>query len=1090
MADKDQPGLLEIFATARPSNPLFCHQEFLEKLAEHSNGSIGRRATFIMQRLAVDARRLHYKATYGVNRGWRRSRLGGNRGSHFYAWWAPKNAIPLKEADAFSEAPDGALFLRDIRHHDDHSALAPHAHQSHYLPVTVRDLRREEYGPAPWTQPQARFATARQPVRLLKGHPGSGKTTALWHAADSSGAERVLYVTYSRDLAALALDYFDRYCSSHKRFHVLTFPTLIRQLLGSSAPIGAESEGQQRFLRDLYPFVRTLGAWTNSQVALYDEFHAHLVGDALPVAIGRFTASKQPRVSNESYRERRTRFLGLQAATAALETAARLERADSSALADRYFPELALAWQAAERLRAGAYGGSRPGTELLDFDCIAVDESQDLTPIEAFVLVQLALRIRQRRVPVSLLMAGDEAQTVRPTDFEWGWLSDLLHSHVGTPSEHKLSSNLRSPRRIADLVNRVWDLYSRIEKQERPSGTGYAEIDDDATDQILYCTAVPGPELNTLLSALAAREGLALIAVGDAVPAFIPESVRPAVLTVSQAKGLDFHSVCVIDAGRLMDRIIHEEARVRAGSDIEGLRKRLAIDQLRVALSRPSERLLWLDINPSDKIVRQSVAFLNAGSTGGEISSCVPAAVLKTLEEDELDAEERVQRCQADARQYLEVKPEMAWSRAQQAVTLLGPPGSPAAVTDQTARDTAYLTLAEICFILALRNARLAPELGRPDLFGEARNAASTARRHGLAAIIRAIESVHRASSENRLAALAQLAHELPMYRGDIEPWLQLELGAKSREWVEALENALFSGRNAAILIKLLPPFYEALGLPDRTARMQRLQQRAIQLLIKEKQFGPALAALRAVPERQPKLEAVCHEGLGDLLGAAECHRAAGNVKEALNCYRSVPDLEAALNLLREMGEHPATQSLEWMAKLQALVAERPEKFTKVVTPAEKKFLEELLERSLGVKRRKPTPRVPRKRAPSVLLPILDKIYAQYGTKLQPSGIQMMNCELGRIYRSAKAQSVYLTPLGVDRFLIELHASAPPATAFLFQVFTEDYTRHAEPAPKGFDPSPVLKSSAKRWYRKDFDRSQEDAIVATVGAVIEFATAR
>ena len=36
------------------------------------------------------------------------------------------------------------------------------------------------------------------------------------------------------------------------------------------------------------------------------------------------------------------------------------------------------------------------------------------------------------------------------------------------------------------------------------------------------------------------------------------------------------------------------------------------------------------------------------------------------------------------------------------------------------------------------------------------------------------------------------------------------------------------------------------------------------------------------------------------------------------------------------------------------VVAERPEKFTKVVTAAEKKLLEELLERSLGVTRRRP----------------------------------------------------------------------------------------------------------------------------------------
>ena len=163
-----------------------------------------------MQRLSVDARRLHYKATAGINRGWRRSRLCGSQGSHFYAWWAPKNALPLKESGEFSDVPDGAIFLRDIRHHDDHSALTPQSFNTHYMPVTVRDLRREEYAPLPWTQPQERFASARQPVRLLKGHPGSGKTSALWHAADSATTEHGLYVTYSPDLAALAREYFDR----------------------------------------------------------------------------------------------------------------------------------------------------------------------------------------------------------------------------------------------------------------------------------------------------------------------------------------------------------------------------------------------------------------------------------------------------------------------------------------------------------------------------------------------------------------------------------------------------------------------------------------------------------------------------------------------------------------------------------------------------------------------------------------------------------------------------------------------------------------------------------------------------------------
>ncbi len=963
-----QPSLFEeAFETAKPANPLFCHEAFLEKVSEHARDGIGRRCSFLMQRLLVDSRRLHYKATAGVNHGWRRSRLGGNHGSHFYAWWAPKNAAPLKEAEGFSGVPDGAVFLRDIRHHDDHSPLPAHALETHYLPVSVRDLRREEYAPAPWSPPQARFASARQPVRILKGHPGSGKTTALWNAVDAAAAARALYVTYSRDLAALARDYFDRFCSSHKHFEVITLPDLVRQLLGSQSPKQPEREARQRFLREIHPFARSLGAWTNKLDALYDELHAHLIGEALPLDVARFTGCKRPRVSDEAYRQRRIRFLGAGPAASALDAASRLERLDSASLADRYFPELALAWNAVDNL----LNGRLPDSTWLHFDCIGADECQDLTPLEAFLLIELSRVASKHKRSVPLLVAGDEAQTVRPTDFEWAWLNDLLHSRIGTPSEHKLSANLRSPRRIAELTNRVWDLYSYIQKQERPSGTGSAEIEDDATDQMLYCSAVAGPDLSALLTSLAAREGLAMITLEDAIPKYVPETARTAVLTASEAKGLDFHSVCVLDAGHRIGQIHSNEGWLRADASLDFLNKRLAIDRLRVALSRPSERLIWLDVNPTDQVMRESMEFLNGSRFNFGISSCVPSALLKALEEDELDLEERVQRCQADARQFLEVKPEMAWSRAQQAVTLLGHAGSLAAVADEAARNAAYMTLAEVAFSLGIRNAKLPPELGRPDLFGTAYQAARSAKRFGLASMVDLIGRVQRSTAEKRLAALADLAGTLPAFKSEIEPWLFLEIAAHRSAWIEMLEAALFNGKNAEILLRVLPDFYAALEVPDRESRLQHLRQRAVQLLIKDKQFAAALTALGELPERQPKLEAACHQGLGDFRAAAECHLADGNRKEALNCYRSIPDLAAATKLAQEMN-HPAAESLEWIAKLQQLVVERPDKFTKTVTAAEKKTLEAMLEQALGVARRKPAPRkaaakkkatAPRKRA-------------------------------------------------------------------------------------------------------------------------------
>ncbi len=99
-----------------------------------------------------------------------------------------------------------------------------------------------------------------------------------------------------------------------------------------------------------------------------------------------------------------------------------------------------------------------------------MDEIQDLTPLEAFVVLALGRNLNADGRYAPILLAGDEAQTVRPTDFEWAWLNDMLHTTLSQPLEFKLSVNLRSPRRIADVVNRAWDFYDYLHKHDRPSG--------------------------------------------------------------------------------------------------------------------------------------------------------------------------------------------------------------------------------------------------------------------------------------------------------------------------------------------------------------------------------------------------------------------------------------------------------------------------------------------------------------------------------------------------------------------------------------------------------------------------------------------
>jgi tetratricopeptide (TPR) repeat protein len=159
---------------------------------------------------------------------------------------------------------------------------------------------------------------------------------------------------------------------------------------------------------------------------------------------------------------------------------------------------------------------------------------------------------------------------------------------------------------------------------------------------------------------------------------------------------------------------------------------------------------------------------------------------------------------------------------------------------------------------------------------------------------------------------------------------------------------------SGGIFKRILPPFFDALGLPDAQARKDRLAQRAVQILMKNRRHMQALAILERLPEAKPKLAAECYEETGQFAKAATIYLESGDRDKALKCYRSEPDFAAALSLVRQMDDHTARSSLEWLSELDALLARRPDNFNRTMTPPEKKLLESMLERALGVQRKKP----------------------------------------------------------------------------------------------------------------------------------------
>lgn len=709
-----RPNRLQFPEDALPHSPVLspgthyslrCHHDIVDLLgSDLLGGPLGRRLTLVMNHLAAHGRTSVVKGTRGNdNRGWRRSPLGGKGGSHFYLWWTVGSAPPVQSLDARPRT----VFIRAVRHHDDHAPLRGGERRDYY-DLSVPDLTGGKDFPVPWSKEQQDFARSRTAVRVLRGYPGSGKTTALWHAVNLRAGQRVLYLTWSSRLAEVAEEHFASFRPAGTSVQVQVFAEFLRSLVAGIAPSGTEAEGRAAFLaglRKLSPAI--LGPWSQLPESLYAEVRSHLVGGALPGPLDDRSPDSGPRLTEKEYRARREATLGraieaVLAATRVLEEEAPLWN---------YFPDLHLAWLAGRRLLE-ADSALLAGYEGVDR--LVIDEVQDLTRVEALVPLLLARGVGEARHGIApfLLLAGDEGQTVRPTDFDWGWFKDLVTERLCPPDEVVLTANLRCPRRIASLVNSARSLYrDNLPLADRPRGLEEVAVDDATNDVIIHCVATLGPALSELLTALRDKAGLPLVRLDEEVPPYIPEDMREAVLTTSEVKGLDFQAVCVLDPARLLAAVADSEDLRRRGPEVERLWKRTAIDRFRVAVSRPTEVLVLLDVDSTEEQRRALDELLR------ELNPLpMDAEELRHyLENQDIDPEERVQQCLSDARNLIEVRPVVAWRRARQAVSLLGRVELPNAVRDPSRRAEAHLTLAWAAMHLLARPqvSEVSPEQGQ-----------------------------------------------------------------------------------------------------------------------------------------------------------------------------------------------------------------------------------------------------------------------------------------------------------------------------------------------------------------------------------------
>ena len=645
----------------QPNHPIWLHEnvpDFIQRMP-----ILHQRLGLVLQHLMAHGRTGIVKGCRGSNHGWRRSPMGGGRGMHYYLWWTMAGSAQSCNQRFLGH---NGIAVRQVRHHDEHSPLSL-GRESDYYELAPSDLLdgTETFVGSPLTSVQREFAGDASPVRILRGQPGSGKTTALWHAITDWHHQRVLYLTWSGELTTRAGAHFSVFASDDTDIDARPYPMFLRALSQSARAYSSPAESWAAF-KDVIARrpVHDLGPWTGREYALYAEMRALLMGRAVPMLHACRPCHGVNRLRDAAYDNLRrgNGGVGPQAVKALLCFVKTLSPEELTVS----FPDLALATSAIQRLRADDIP-----QRWAALDRIVVDEVQDLTALEITVALELCTAIRRcRGYAPWLLLTGDEGQTIQPSGFQWTVLNTLLNHYLqASPRTFPLTHNLRCPGRIVDVIDNASAKYRVLNREYRPrkqTQLARDEIRDEIVDARLFYVAVSAPnEAGWLLERLLEFENLVLLSLEANAPDWMPTSARRGVLTPEMVKGLEYQSVCLLNPGLSLgafDAALQSNART---PELEQHAYRTAIDRLRVALSRATETLVFVDVGISAVEQQLSQALL------GPAIVLEPHDLIRHFEDADTSTDEKILAWTREARQLIDANPIFAWQRAGQAWRLL-----------------------------------------------------------------------------------------------------------------------------------------------------------------------------------------------------------------------------------------------------------------------------------------------------------------------------------------------------------------------------------------------------------------------------------
>ena len=597
------------------------------------------------------------------NRGWLRTPLGGNGGQQYYLWWT-KTGLPAFRGERANGQYRDAIWVRSVRHHDDHSVLDFGDIENDYFPFNYKELIDDDlFTLPPWTDEQLDCIHSDADIRVIYGNPGSGKTTSLLKIIEDAGGDKVLFSSWSRGLTQVARSYIDAMPSQRKNVLAYDFQGLLSLICQRDIDRLSFVESRGRFLdglASLHLRPDLLGEWLHNQDALYAEARSVLFGRAIPerpdsvmLPSGIHSLTEERYLSSRGTES----GIGYDAARTVLNV---INHLDKKVDLVNIFPELEAAGTSINLLKSG-----RLPEGFEDIDWLLVDEVQDLTVVEFLVLVHLCKAVKERsyRLP-KIILTGDEGQTIRPSGFQWGWMNGILYKQLGAPVEFELTSKLRTPRRISEVIDNSLLLYREIERGERPSKQRMEELDNENDGRVCYVALKNNDETIELLEALADDETLRVVVADSMVPNWIPPHLMSSVLSPSMVKGLEYQKICVLNPGKVLKEVASAKSS-NWNSRVTGHRNRAIIDNLRVALSRAADTLVFVDVAPDDESRHLSKELL-----GVEAVDISPEDLIADVLAHDITPRERIESRIRDATVLLDNDPEAAWQRILQALQL------------------------------------------------------------------------------------------------------------------------------------------------------------------------------------------------------------------------------------------------------------------------------------------------------------------------------------------------------------------------------------------------------------------------------------